>query len=576
MIENVDLLIKDVKVFNPYFKKFIDANVAVLDGKFYYIDYKKETEFKARDLVEGNNKHMIPGLIDIHMHIESSMLTPEPFTNHIAKFGTTTIVSEPHEIANVFGVEGIKEMIKAGNDSIIDVFYGIPSSVPATSKELETTGGEIKFEDMKELMDLENVICVGEVMNYRQVIQENDLEIGKFLDYLGKTNPNYIIEGHCPSLVDLDLAKFLYLGINGDHTEHSLEEIKQRFLNGMFVELQEKMIRKDILDFIIDNKLYDHMSFVTDDVMVDDLFEYGQLNKVVKKAIDLGFPINEAIYCSSFTPAARMNLRDRGAIAPGKLADFSLVNDLPSLDISRVYKNGSLIFDENTGTISKDTNFKFPSHFYESIRLDKILEEDFILRLDKDVKSVDVRVMNVKDGSTHIRESIERLPVKNGLIQWENSPYLLAAVFERYGKNKNIGYGFITGDSIKSGSVGSTWLHDNHNLLVVGSDIKTMVKVANKIIENSGGLVVAKDQEILSSLELPIAGIMSEDPIEEVALKLKNIRKDLVSLGYNHYNPIMSIGTYGLAVSPYLKLTDKGLVDVVNSKIVDLVVREYY
>lgn len=574
MIEKVDLLIKDVKVFNSYFKKFISANVSILDGKFYYIDYKKETEFDADKIIQGDKRHMIPGLIDIHMHIESSMLTPEPFTEHIAKFGTTSIVSEPHEIANVFGVEGIEEMIRAGNDSIIDVFYGIPSSVPATSSDLETTGGEINFEDMKELLDFKDVVCVGEVMNYRQIIQENDLEITKFLEYLEKKDPNYVIEGHCPSLVDLDLAKFLYLGIDGDHTEHTLEEIRQRFLNGMFVELQEKMIREDILNFVIENDLYEHMSFVTDDVMVDDLYENGHLNKVVKKAIELGFPIEQAIYCSTFTPARRMNLRDRGVIAPGKLADFNLLDDLNSLSITDVYKNGSLIFNRDLGIINEKEHFKFPEHFYKSIKLDKITEEDFKIKVDKDLDSVSVRVMNVEDGSTHIRESIETLPVVDGLVQWENSDYLLAAVFERYGINGNIGYGFITGDTIKSGSVASTWLHDNHNLLVFGSDAKTMVTVANTLIQNSGGLIVGKDNKILEMLKLPIGGIMSESPIEEVAGKLKNIRSHLFDLGYKHYNPIMSIGTYSLAVSPYLKLTDKGLIDVPNSKILPLLLND--
>ncbi|MDO5754968.1 MAG: adenine deaminase C-terminal domain-containing protein [Tissierellia bacterium] len=567
-MERVDLFIKNARIFNVYFKKFMDCHFSIRKGKFYYIDYKKETEFESDNIIDLKGKTVIPGFIDIHMHIESSMLTPLPFCEYIGSKGITTIVAEPHEIANVAGVEGVEEMILAGEASPIDVYYGIPSSVPSTHEDLETTGGIIGFEEMKELAKMKNIACVGEVMNYRGVIRDNNLEITKFIEYIKEKDPSYIVEGHCPLLLDLDLAKFLYLGINGDHTEHSLEEIKQRYENGMFVEIQEKMLRKEIIDFIVEQNLYEHTAFVTDDVMVDDLWAKGHLDHVVRKAIDMGFPLEEAIYCASYTPANRMNLRDRGAIAPGKIADFIVLEELEYLKVQDVYKKGVKISQMN----SLKKEYQFKEKFYHSIHLNKITEEDFKFKAPMEEGEVSLRAMVVQDGSTQLKEEIITLPVEKGIVKWENTKYLLATVFERYGKEGSVGYGFVTGDGLKRGAVASTWVHDHHNLLVVGSDVKTMVLLANQIIEQQGGMIVGEEGKIIGNLPLPIGGIMSEDSVEEVASRLKEVRDGLLHLGYQHYNPIMSVGTYGLVVSPFLKITNKGLVDVQKGELVDLFV----
>ena len=256
-MEKVSLIIRNVNVFNSYLKKFIPADVSILDGRFYYIDRKKDSELSADEEFDADGMYMIPGFVNIHMHIESSMLTPAPYGRCLAQCGVTTVVSEPHEMANVRGIRGILEMISAAEDTPVDIYYGIPSSVPSTNSRLETAGAAIDCEAMKHLLEEKDVVCVGEIMNYRQIIRENDLEITKFLDYLRTERPGYVIEGHCPSLVDLDLAKFLYLGIDGDHTEHSLEEVRQRIENGMFFEIQVKMLKRDVLDYICENNLYE-------------------------------------------------------------------------------------------------------------------------------------------------------------------------------------------------------------------------------------------------------------------------------------------------------------------------------
>lgn len=569
----IDLLIKNANVFNSYIKEFVNGNIAIVDNKILFVDESKEVKFDFDREIDVNGKYVIPGLIDIHMHIESSMVTPSSFCDHVAKCGITTLVAESHEIGNVMGMDSVIEMIKASEDSPIDVFFGIPSSVPSTSPELETTGGVIDFEDMKSLMNQKGVMCLGEVMNYKEIIRENDLEVTKFINYLKENHPNLTIEGHCPSLMGLDLAKFIYLGIDSDHTEHTLEEFIDRFKQGMFVQIQEKSLKMDLFNYIFENNLFEHCAFVTDDVMVDKLYKNGHLDDVVRKAIKMGFPIEEAIYCSTFTPARRMKLLDRGSISPGKLADFVVLDDIFNFNVHSVYKNGKLIFDRDVEDEIEKKHYKFSEEYYQSVKLNKITEKDLELDFEiRDKESVKVRLMKVSDGTTRITEEFGKVPIKDGKLNWENSPYALGVVFDRYDITKNKSFGLFTGDCLKSGAVATTWFHDSHNLFAMGRDIPSLVKAINTVIEQQGGYVVTKDGDIKGNLPLPVGGIMSDEPVKAAAEKLGEVRKALIDQGYKHYNPIMSIGTLGLAVSPFLKLTDVGLVDVPNSKIVSLIV----
>ncbi len=569
-MESVSLLIRNAKVFNTYLKKFIPADVSVKDGKFYYIDRKQDTPFQADAVLDARGKYMIPGLVDIHMHIESSMMTPEPFGDCVAAYGVTTIVSEPHEMANVKGTRGVLEMISAAKNAPIDIYYGIPSSVPSTDARLETTGGIIDCGAMKHLLDEEDVVCVGEIMNYRQIIRENDLEITKFLDYLRQERPGYVIEGHCPSLLDLDLARFLYLGIDGDHTEHTLEEVKQRIENGMFFEIQDKMLKTEVLDYICGNRLYEYCCFVTDDTMADVLYEKGQLNHVVQKAIEAGFPAEMAIYCATYTPTRRMRLYDRGVIAPGKLADFILLEDPSVMKPAYVYKNGVPIYPCGAGGLSA-IRYRFPEDFYQSVCLPTVTLEDFRVTADTDAKEVTVRVIEIHPDRTQTTEKQVVMPVRDHVVEWKDSGCLLAMVLERHGKNGNIGYGFITGSCLKNGTVATTYFHDHHNLFVAGDDPEDMLFAVRRIQTLQGGFLTVKNKKVLAELALPVCGILSERGIQDTALDLKAVRESLEELGYRHSSPVMSLGTLGLPVSPALKLTDKGLVDVKQGAIVPLI-----
>lgn len=564
----VDVLIHDVQVYNSYFKKFIAGNVAVLDGRFLYVGKRGTETFEAGEIVEGHGRYLIPGLIDIHLHIESSMVTPETFSYALIRNGVTTIVPEPHEMANVFGIEGIREMIRASRDCVVDMKYAIPSSVPATS--METTGGAVELADIEELLQTEEIVCMGEIMNYVDIITDPACKTNRILNYLREQHPDLVVEGHCPKLLDLDLHRVIYAGVDSDHTHQTVEGMEARIAAGMFIEVQEKSMTEEVMEYLIKNDVSEHFCFVTDDVMTDSLYKRGHLNHIVKKAIQMGMEPERAIYASTFTPARRMKMHDRGAIAPGKLADFLLVSDLRELTIDQVYKNGKKVYDAREEYRQAVRPPQFPAHFYQSVQLPPLTEADFDVRMDVPDNRYPCRVMLVQDGSTFTEDHRGIVEIREGKLCWEESPYGLIAVFERYGKNGNRGYGLISGDTIKRGAVATTYSHDNHNLLVVGHNPHDMMVAANTVIGMQGGFCVVEDGEVKASLRLPVGGILTEEPLEKTAKDVEQLRRAMEDLGYRHYNPIMSISTHSLPVSPALKITDLGLVDVQAGKVVPL------
>lgn len=563
----LDLIIKNVNVFNVYLKRFIHANVAVLDDKFLYIGKEHNEDLCAKEVIDGKGMYMVPGLIDIHMHIESSMTTPNQFSQAVIQHGVTTIVADPHEIANVFGLEGIEAMIDSNKQEAVDILYGIPSSVPSTSEKFETTGGIINVEDVLKLLEIDEICCLGEVMNFKDLINDQSSLINQIIKKIKVNNPHILIEGHCPKITGLDLAKFIYQGVDSDHTQQTVETLMEKIQNGMFMEIQEKSMTEENIKYLIENDLYEHFCLVTDDVMANKL-EAGHLNKLVKKAIEMGMPKEMAIYVSTYTPARRMLLHDKGSIAPGKKADFILLKNIEDFHIESVYKNGKKVFD---GKVSyKQDSKSFPEHFYKSVKLDYVSELDFQVPALINSGKVDCRVMEVKPNTTFTEEKKAVLDVSFGKLQWQSSPYCLVAVFDRYGKTKNKSFGLVTGSVIKEGAIATTYAHDHHNLMVMGQSEKDMTIAANWIIENQGGICAVNNGQVLAALELPVGGIISEERIDILGKKLKSVVDNMQKLGYKHHNEIMSFSTLSLPVSPSLKITDKGLINVSMQEIVSL------
>lgn len=579
-------LISQARIYNPYYQKFIPASLLLKGSNIEFCGPEEEipqeilAAIKAENFYKADNKRVVPGLIDIHMHIESSMMAPGPFSRQIIKEGTTTIVAEPHEIANVFGLEGILQMIRAGERTVVDIFWAIPSSVPSTDKSLETSGGEIGIAELKRLIPEEKVICLGEVMNNRAVLQEPESLIRKLIAYYQQNSINSIIEGHIPTLTGFDLAQFVARGIDSDHTLQNLTRFKQRIRNGVFVEIQEKSLSEELMSYIKTNNLFDSVALVTDDVMADSLIEEGHLNQVLRRSLQAGLSLEEALYISTYTPARRMQLTDRGSLAPGKKADFLILEPEKDFAPEAVFKSGELVFSKDeasygfTGLRQEEQQTKdFPANFYQSINCPKISQADLEVYLpeeSEDTTVVSCRAMEVKKDTTYTEEVEAIFAVEERKVLWEETGCALATVIERHGRKGNCGQGFITGDTIKEGAVATTYAHDHHNLYLVAQNYRDGVIAANQVIEQRGGLAVVNKGEVLATLALPVAGILAERPVLKVGQELRQVTESLASLGYEHYNIIMSLCTNTLPVSPELKITDKGLIDVKSQKRVNL------
>lgn len=561
----VDLIIKNAHVFNVYLRKFQDVQVSIKNGKFYWIN-KELPNLTAKKVIDLQGKYLIPGFVDAHMHIDSSMTTPKIMGETILKYGTTTIIADDHEVTNVAGINGLKDFIN--EDSPIDIFFGIPSSVPSTNPQMETTGGKIGVPEVKELLKDPRFICLGEVMNFKDMTSDKDTLIKDIINTCHKTKPTMPIEGHTPAYHGEDLAKILYAGVTTDHTQQTGDLVNEKIRNGMFVEVQLKSMHPDVINTIIDNKYFEHVALVTDDSMPDTLLK-GHLNLLVKKAINMGMKLEDAIYISTYTPARHMGLWDRGAIAPGRVADFSILDNLEELSIADVYKNGISAKEIIKNTSQDDFS---PNSLTTSVKAPKLTKQDLLLKTNLvDNGSVTANVIQINPVGTFTNHIQKRLAVHNHIVDWQSANLALIIVQERYGLNDGkFSLGLVDRGIIGDGAVGATWAHDHHNLMVMGTNLDSMIDIQHQLINQQGGYIVARGEKIAANAPLPIGGVVSNQPMKILGEQIGNIRKNLVELGYKNTNEIMSFSTLSLLVSPSLKISDKGLFEVKSQKKVPL------
>ena len=569
----IDLLLTNGHVFNVYFKKFIRADIAISGDKFLYIGLETPPVAPAA-VIDLQGRYVIPGLVDCHMHIESTMCAPHTFMNWAVKNGVTTFLAEPHEIANVFGLEGIKAMAASMKDGPADVYIAIPSSVPSTNSSLETTGAEINSDSVEAMLHMDKVISLGEVMNGHDLIAGPDTKTSRLVQQVRDGQPGFSLEGHLPRFLGWDLAQILYTGVNSDHCDQTLETIEQRISNGCFLQVQEKTVKPEFMKYLAGNDLFDHFALVTDDTMPDKFLERGQLNFIVKKAMAAGLTPEQAIYTATYTPAQRLGLHSKGSIAPGKTADFVILDDPKKFTVLSTYCAGKKVYDCAAPPVPEERDTSFPDHFYHSVHVSTLQSRDFRINTKQENGTVRCRLLCVRDNTTFVDEEIVELPVKNHEILWEDSPYNLAVVFERHGKNGGRGYALVGGEAMKRGAAATTYSHDNHNLLVIGQTKADMAKAANTVIARQGGYATVLNGDVAGFVPLPIAGILSDQPLDVLGKQIQKITESLHAWGYNHPNVIMSLSTLSLPVSPYFKVTDKGIIDVKNQKIVPLVVKE--
>ena len=605
-----DFILKNVMVYQTFRQCFEKRDVAVAGETFYCIS--PAISYPGVEERDGKGRYMLPGLVDIHMHIESSMTYPGEFSRITLPYGVTTVVADAHEMANVFGMDGIRAFMAQKTKQ--DIFWAIPSSVPATNEKLETAGAALGVKEISEMASLDGVLCLGEIMNYKDLSAEGESRTRALIDVCRKAGKNLRIEGHCPGLTGTDLNRFIYEGVDADHTQQTPQSVMEKTELGMFLELQFKSLTPEVVKTVCDNELYENVALVTDDTMADKLLT-GHLNKIIETAVKAGMPMEKAIYCATWTPSRRMHLDDRGMIAPGKIADFMLLDSLDGIDPVVVYKKGECVYcraDEACGAakgrkaqeacavaagcgaeaakmqaagiseVRADKSGQaaapvaaacsFPDSFYHTINCRPAEISDFVLKAeDPEAKWAEVNVMKIGTFGTATTPVKRRVEVKDGVLDWKSAGLSLAVVFERYGKNGNVGYGLVEGALTKPGAVATTWSHDSHNLFVLGTDENDMKLAQRRVLELQGAYVVFAGGKSLAEARLTIGGIVSDQPIEVLGQELKEVRAAMEGLGYVNNNVIMSMSTLCLPVSPKLKLTDHGLLTVPGQEHVPLV-----
>lgn len=562
-----DTLFYNGKIYNTVFKQFIEGYFSVKGDKFLHIgrgDVPDNLEYENK--VDLGGKWVIPGLVDCHMHIESSMIAPKQFAKLMVSNGVTTVVSEPHEIANVKGIDGVKAMINAADGAVMDIFYAIPSSVPSTSREFETAGAEIDLERVKQLAENPKVVCLGEVMNTNGVLYNPNDKALSFVKYLQEHKPNMPLEGHVPAIKGTRLNQYVYSGIDSDHTDHNLEEFMHRMLNGVFYQIQLITAYPEIAKAIDEFNLYENVAIVTDDTTPANLVNYGHLNRVVMKMVELGLSFENALYCATETPAKRMHFYDRGRIMPGKLADFCILDNTNEIKPVQTYKNGVLVYEKGR-EIQFEKEKAFPLDFYSTMKNPPVTEATFDIKAEGE--KVTVKGLQTVPDTFRTSLFTKTLPVENGVVAVPDDICKLF-VIERHGKNGNI-KGTIAGGSCKiDGAVATSYSHDHHNITVLGSNNRDMALAANTVVKNGGGYAVVKGGKVLAQCTLEVCGLISEANPFDVAKDAESVEAAMRNIGYRHKDPMMSLSTLCLPVSMEIKLTDKGLIDVKNSKFIDI------
>lgn len=528
--------------------KTVSGNVVDVLKSETYPATLKISNGKITEITKENKKYdnyIIPGFIDSHVHIESSMLIPSEFARIATIHGTIATVSDPHEIANVLGVDGVKYMIENAKKTPMKIYFCAPSCVPASP--FETSGSDLGPEQVEEILKLERIKCLGEVMNFPGVINEDSTVIEKI-----NTAKRYskLIDGHAPGLRSKDLKKYVSAGISTDHECYSKEEALEKIRLGMKIQIREGSASKNFEELIpIAEDHCESCMFCSDDKHPDDLVK-GHINELVKRALNHGVDVMKVLKVACVNPVLHYKL-DVGLLQKGDYADFLVVDNLNDFNVLKTYINGEVVAEKGKSLISK-----IHSEVVNNLKTGKKEIEDFIFPYKKGR----IKVIKVIEDQLITDRIIETPRVIDGnVVSDVEKDILKIAVVNRY-KEISPAIGFVKNFGLKEGAIASSVAHDSHNIIAVGVDDEDICKAINLVIENKGGISVAsKDTEII--LPLPIAGIMSDEEYSKVAEKYTKIDGIAKSFGSNLHAPFMTLSFMALLVIPKLKLSDKGLFD---------------
>ena len=546
-----DLVLKNARIVNVFTKEIESGDVAIKDGYIVGIG-----EFDGEEEIDIGGRIICPGLIDGHIHIESSMISPSEFAGAVAPHGTTAVIADPHEIANVAGEEGIRYMLEASAGLPVDIFFMLPSCVPATP--LDESGAELSADELEPFYKEERVAGLAELMNSFGTVRADEEIIRKIQ---GANSYGKRIDGHAPFLTGKDLNAYITAGVRSDHECSSAEEAIEKLKLGQFIMIREGTAARNLeaLLPLFDDKYCDRCMLVTDDKHGSDLIDNGHIDYIIRKAIRAGKDPLNAIKMATLNAAMYFGLKDRGAIAPGYIADIIVLSDLEEFTVEKVFKNGRLTVDggKNVWAIKSPLidKEKYPRVF-NSFNLREIKPSDLEIR-DEGTKK---RVIKVIPGQILTEELI----VESSSKQAEpDKDIIKLAVIERHKGTGHTGVGFVSGYGLKKGAIASSVAHDSHNLIVAGCTDGDMALAANTVRENGGGLAVVCDGKVLSSLPLPIGGLMCEMNVNEVEDILRVMKEQARQLGVNEgIDPFMTLAFTALPVIPKLRLLTQGVVDV--------------
>lgn len=545
--EKADLVLKNAKYLNVFSNEFLCGDIAVANGVIAGVGkYDGKTE------IDVSGKLVLPGFIDAHIHLESSMVTPAEFAKAVVAHGTTTVITDPHEITNVMGIDGVEYMIQASQNLPIDVHFMMPSCVPAT--EIDESGAELDCKDIDLYLDNKKVLGLAEMMNYVGVINGDKNVLSKIVTSQAHHKK---IDGHAPELSGNDLNAYIAAGVYSDHECSTFENALEKLRKGQFIMIREGTAAHNLkaLMPLLTQQYYARCMFATDDKHPSDLLYGGHIDYIVKQALKNGADPIVALKTATHHAARYFLLNNKGAIASGYLADIVVVDNLEDFNVETVFKCGKLVFDGEVKDFSAPTvDEKLAEKCFDTFHLDSVTPSSF---------KVDGKLglIGLVGGELLTRNlgTADKIDVENDILK--------IACIERHKGTNHIGVGYVKGYSLKSGAVATSVAHDSHNIITVGCNDDDIAVAVNAIRDSKGGIAVVENGKIKALLELPIAGLMSDEPLTTVNEKLENAKSSAYELGADKsIDPFMTLSFLSLPVIPSLRITTKGVFDAENWK----------
>lgn len=545
--EKADLVLKNAKYLNVFSNEFLCGDIAVANGLIAGVGkYDGKTE------IDVSGKLVLPGFIDAHIHLESSMVTPAEFAKAVVAHGTTTVITDPHEITNVMGIDGVEYMIQASQNLPIDVHFMMPSCVPAT--EIDESGAELDCKDIDLYLDNKKVLGLAEMMNYVGVINGDKNVLSKIVTSQAHHKK---IDGHAPELSGNDLNAYIAAGVYSDHECSTFENALEKLRKGQFIMIRDGTAAHNLkaLMPLLTQQYYSRCMFATDDKHPSDLLYGGHIDYIVKQALKNGADPIVALKTATHHAARYFLLNNKGAIASGYLADIVVVDNLEDFNVETVFKCGKLVFDGEVKDFSAPTvDEKLAEKCFDTFHLDSVTPSSF---------KVDGKLglIGLVGGELLTRNlgTADKIDVENDILK--------IACIERHKGTNHIGVGYVKGYSLKSGAVATSVAHDSHNIITVGCNDDDIAVAVNAINDSKGGIAVVENGKIKALLELPIAGLMSDEPLTTVNEKLENAKSSAYELGADKsIDPFMTLSFLSLPVIPSLRITTKGVFDAENWK----------